>query len=61
MSETLDEVITAYRAANPEVKMEDYVHLCAWDLQRQSIHDTTYLSCKAPPCGVLDGSTGYHM
>ena len=50
MSETLDEVITAYRAANPEVKMEDYVHLCAWDLQRQSIRDTTYLSCKAPPC-----------
>jgi len=25
------------------VKMEDYVHLCARDLQRQSIRDTTYL------------------
>ena len=39
VSETLDEVISAYRAANPKVKQADYVHLRAWDLQRQSIRD----------------------
>ena len=32
VSETLDEVISAYRAANPKVKQTDYVHLRAWDL-----------------------------
>ena len=31
VSETLDEVISAYRAANPKVKQTDYVHLRAWD------------------------------
>ena len=39
VSETLDEVISAYRAANPKVKQTDYVHLRAWDLQRRSIRD----------------------
>ena len=39
VSETLDEVISAYRAANPKVKQTDYVHLRAWDLQRRSISD----------------------
>ena len=42
VSPTLDDVIAAFRAANPKATVESicpYRHLRPWDLQRQSIRD----------------------